>query len=71
MKYEAIFDTFTALRSEGRLTKRGFPRNPLRGALIFREHEDETQFTFLPRVVQRALLGPFAALGRSLGYGAE
>jgi mannose-6-phosphate isomerase-like protein (cupin superfamily) len=71
MKYEAIFNTFTALRGEGKLTRRGFPRNPLLGALIFREHEDETHFTFPPRVIQRALLGPLAALGRSLGYGTD
>jgi mannose-6-phosphate isomerase-like protein (cupin superfamily) len=66
--YESILDAFTALRREGKLTKGGFPRNPLQGAVLFREFEDETRLTFPPQIIQRAMLGPLAALGRALRY---
>ena len=68
LKYEEIFDVFTALRRDGKLTKRGWPRNPLEGAVLFHKYEDESRLIFPPRAIQRAVLGPLAALGRALGY---
>jgi mannose-6-phosphate isomerase-like protein (cupin superfamily) len=68
LKYEEIFDTFTALRRDGKLTKGGWPKNPLLGAVLFSKYEDESRLIFPPRAIQRATLGPLAALGRALGY---
>lgn len=68
LKYEEIFDTFTALRRDGKLTKRGWPSNPLQGAVLFHKYEDESRLIFPPRAIQRAILGPLAALGGALGY---
>jgi quercetin dioxygenase-like cupin family protein len=60
------FETLAALAQEGRTTKAGAPRNPLLAALILRHFEDEIYFVRPPLAVQRALLGPLAALARSL-----
>jgi quercetin dioxygenase-like cupin family protein len=71
LQYEAIFETFAALSRAGKLTRRGYPRNPLQAAVLFAEYEDESRLVQPPRRVQRALLAPLAALGRALGYRAH
>jgi hypothetical protein len=55
----------------GRTTKAGAPRNPLLAALILRHFEDEIYFVRPPLAVQRVLLGPLAAIARSLGMRPE
>jgi quercetin dioxygenase-like cupin family protein len=65
------FETLAALAQEGRTTKAGAPRNPLLAALILRHFEDELYFVRPRLAIQRALLGPLAALARAFGLRPE
>jgi quercetin dioxygenase-like cupin family protein len=71
LRTETAFETFAGLAQDGLTIGPGVPRNPLRLALVLREFADEIQFVRPPEAIQRALLGPLAALGRRLGYRAE
>jgi quercetin dioxygenase-like cupin family protein len=71
LRTEIAFETLAALAQEGRTTRAGAPRNPLLAALILRHFEAEIYFVRPPLAVQRALLGPLAALARALGMRAE
>jgi quercetin dioxygenase-like cupin family protein len=71
LRTETAFETLAALAQEGRTTRAGAPRNPLLAALILRHFEAEIYFVRPPLAVQRALLGPLAALARALGMRAE
>ena len=71
LRTENAFETFAGLARAGMTTVAGVPRNPLRLALVLRHFDDEIRFVRPPLVVQRAILGPLASLGRVLGYRAE
>ncbi len=71
LRTAVAFETLTALARRGQTNKAGAPRNPLLAALVLRHFEDEIYFVRPPLAVQRALLGPLAALARVLGYQAE
>jgi quercetin dioxygenase-like cupin family protein len=65
------FETLAALAQQGRTTSAGAPRNPLLAALILRHFEDEIYFVRPPLAVQRAVLGPLAAVARALRLSPE
>jgi hypothetical protein len=71
LRTEIAFETLAALARDGTTTAAGVPRNPLRLALVLRAFEKEIRFVRPPMAVQNAVLGPLAAVGRMLGYGAE
>lgn len=71
LRTEVVLEALAALARDGRTTAAGVPRNPLRLALVLRHFEDEIAFVRPAPPVQRALLGPLAALGRALGYRAD
>jgi quercetin dioxygenase-like cupin family protein len=71
LRTEIAFEALAALAQEGRTTRAGAPRNPLLAALILRDFEEEIYFVRPPLAVQRAVLGPLAALARALGMRAE
>jgi quercetin dioxygenase-like cupin family protein len=71
LRTEVAFETLAALAQAGRTTKAGAPRNPLLLALILRHFEDEIYFVRPPLAVQRALLGPLAAVARRVGLRPE
>jgi quercetin dioxygenase-like cupin family protein len=64
-------EALVRLARAGRTTTHGLPRNPLRLAVLLRAFEDEFCFVVPPPPVQRAVLGPLAAIGRLLGYGTD
>ena len=71
LRTEVAFETLAGLARDGKTTKTGIPRNPLRAALILRHFEDEIWFVRPPLAVQRVILGALAATARLLGYRAE
>jgi quercetin dioxygenase-like cupin family protein len=71
LRTEVAFETLAGLARDGKTTAAGVPRNPLRLALVLRAFEKEIRFVRPPMAVQKAVLGPLAAVGRLLGYGAE
>lgn len=71
LRTEVALEALAALARDGLTTAAGVPRNPLRLALVLRHFEDEVAFARPAPAVQRALLGPLAALGRALGYQAD
>jgi len=62
-----LLELFFRLANEGRVTSKGNP-HLLELALIAREFEPEGYATKPPLAVQRALLGPLAALARRRGF---
>lgn len=71
LRTETAFETLAGLARDGKTTKTGVPRNPLRAALILREFADEFALVSPPRAIQRIVLGPLAAAGRLVGLRAE
>jgi quercetin dioxygenase-like cupin family protein len=71
LRTEFAFETLTALARQGKTNRAGPPRDPLLAALVLRHFEDEIYFVRPPLTVQKAVLGPLAALARVLGYRAE
>jgi quercetin dioxygenase-like cupin family protein len=71
LRTEVAFEALAGLAEDGKTTKSGVPRNPLMAALVLRTFEPEIYFVKPPLAVQRAVLGPLAALARALGYRAE
>jgi quercetin dioxygenase-like cupin family protein len=71
LRTEVAFETLAALAQAGKTTSAGAPRNPLLLALILRHFEDEIYFVRPPLALQRALLGPPAALARAIGLRPE
>jgi mannose-6-phosphate isomerase-like protein (cupin superfamily) len=67
LRTEEGFEQLFGLARENKLSRRGFP-HPLQIAVMAKEFRDEGQFPFVPAVVQRVLIAPFAALGTRLGY---
>lgn len=58
-----------ALDEEGGLNDEGMPANPLVGAALITEFQDEMQPEDIPKPVQRALFPLLARVGSLLGYG--
>lgn len=71
LRTEIAFETLAGLAHDGKTTRTGVPRNPLRAALIARHFEDEIFFVRPPLALQKAILGPLAWLARLLGYRPE
>ena len=67
LRTEQLLRTFFRLAAEGKVNEKGTP-GLLHLALIAREYEPEGYATKPPLAVQRALLGPLAALARARGY---
>ena len=70
LRFESLIETMFTLAAEGKTNRRGMP-NPLRLAVIAREHFDTVRLPFPPAVLQRAALAIGAPLGKALGYGAR
>jgi len=70
LRSEQLLRTFFRLAEQGKVSAKGNPRL-LYLALIAREFEAEGHATKPSLAVQRALLGPLAALARRLGYGLD
>jgi quercetin dioxygenase-like cupin family protein len=71
LRTENALETCAGLARDGLTTAAGVPRNPLRLAVVLRHFEDEIHLVRPPLGVQKAVLGPLAALGRMLGYRAD
>lgn len=69
LRFEALIETMFTLAAEGKTNRKGMP-NPLRLAVIAREHFDTVRLPFPPAWLQRVGLELGAPLGRLLGYGA-
>jgi quercetin dioxygenase-like cupin family protein len=70
LKTEAFFETVWGLAKDGKVNDKGVP-SLLQVALIAREYGDEFRLASPPWVLQRALFGALAPVGRLLGYRAE
>ena len=71
LNMESGFETAWGLARDGKATKAGLPKNPLRLVVFANEHKDEVFLTSPPISVQKALfavLGLLAPVGRLLGY---
>ena len=69
LQFEQLLETMYGLAADGKTNRSGMP-NPLRLAVIAREHFDDVQLPFPPAWMQRLGLAMGAPLGRALGYGA-
>ena len=65
--YELMVTTLWGLGRAGKTNSKGMP-GPLQLAVIGHEFSDVIRFTTPPAVVQKAVFGPLAALGRARGY---
>jgi len=68
---EVPLETLAGLARDGKVNRAGVPKNLFRLALIVHDYEDELYLASPPLLVQRAIFGPLALLGRLLGYRAE
>jgi quercetin dioxygenase-like cupin family protein len=71
LRTETAFETLAGLARDGKTTRTGLPKNPVRLALVLRQFKDEIYFVRPPLAVQRMVFGTLAALGRLLGFRAE
>jgi mannose-6-phosphate isomerase-like protein (cupin superfamily) len=69
-RFEEFMETIYALAAAGKTDSKGRP-NPLRAAVIAREHLDDYALPWPPVAVQRVLFAALAPLGRLLGYRAH
>lgn len=67
LRQEVLLETFAGLARDGKLGRRGFP-SLLQLAVIARAFVPEGYAAKPPPAIQRALLGPLAAIGRRRGY---
>ncbi len=67
LRTEMFFETFFGLAADGKTNRKGLP-NLLSLAVLMREYDKEMRLARPSAAVQRALFGPLALLGRSLGY---
>ena len=67
LRQELLLETFAGLARDGKLGRRGLP-SLLQLAVIAREFAPEGHAVKPPAAIQRALLGPLAAIGRRRGY---
>ena len=68
LQFEQLIETMFALASDGKTNRKGMP-NPLRLAVVARNHFDDVRLPFPPDWMQRVGLSLAAPLGRLLGYG--
>lgn len=71
LRTEVAFETLAGLARDGKTTRGGIPRNPLRAAVIVRAFEREIVFVRPPLAVQRFVFGALATAGRLIGYRPE
>lgn len=71
LRSEVPLETLAGLARDGKTNKAGVPKNPFELALLVHDYEDELYLASPPLLVQRAIFGPLAFLGRRLGYRAE
>jgi len=69
-RFEEFLETIYALAAAGKTTATGTP-NPLRAAVIAREHLDDYALPWPSVAIQRVLFGLLAPIGRLLGYRAH
>jgi quercetin dioxygenase-like cupin family protein len=67
LRTEMFFETFFGLAKDGKTNSKGLP-SLLSMAVILREYRDELRLARPPAVVQSAVFGPLAVLGRRLGH---
>jgi mannose-6-phosphate isomerase-like protein (cupin superfamily) len=67
LKFESLLETMFNLAADGKTNRKGMP-NPLRLAVIAREHFDTVRLPYPSAWVQKAGLAMGAPLGRGLGY---
>lgn len=65
--FETFLETMYGLAADGKTNQKGLP-NPLRLAVIMRDHFDLVRLPFPPAFLQKAGLVLGAPLGRLLGY---
>jgi quercetin dioxygenase-like cupin family protein len=71
LRFESFFETFFGLAQDGKVDpKTGLP-NPLQLAVTMRTFRHELVLARPPQLVQTALFGVLAPLGRLLGYRGE
>lgn len=66
-RFELMISTLFGLASNGKTNAKGMP-NLLQIAVIAWEFDDVVRFVKPPRIVQRAVFGVLAPVGRALGY---
>ena len=71
LRSEVPLETLAGLARDGKVNGARVPKNPFRLALLVRDYEDELYLASPPLLVQRAIFGPLALIGRLLGYRAE
>jgi mannose-6-phosphate isomerase-like protein (cupin superfamily) len=67
LKFEQLIETMFSLAADGKTNRKGMP-NPLRLAVIAREHFDTVRLPFPPAWMQWIGLALGAPLGRLVGY---
>jgi len=67
LQFESLLETMFALAADGKTNRKGMP-NPLRLAVIAKQHFDTVQLPFPPAWMQAAGLTLGAPLGKLLGY---
>jgi mannose-6-phosphate isomerase-like protein (cupin superfamily) len=67
LQFEQLIETMYSLAADGKTNKKGMP-NPLRLAVIAKEHFRDVQLPFPPVSLQRLGLAMGAPVGRMLGY---
>jgi quercetin dioxygenase-like cupin family protein len=67
LQFEQLIETMFGLAADGKTNRKGLP-NPLRLAVIARDHFDDVRLPFPPDWMQRMGLAFGAPLGRLLGY---
>lgn len=69
LRFEEFIRAMVALDADGGLNDDGMPANPLVGAALITEFQEEMQPDDVPKPVQRALFPVLAKVGTALGYG--
>lgn len=70
LRVEVFLETLFGLARDGKTSKSGEP-NLLQVAVLMREYSEELRAAFPPPIVQTALLGVVAPIGRLFGYKAR
>jgi hypothetical protein len=65
--FERFIETLYGLVADGKTSKKGMP-SPLRLAVIANAHFDDVRLPYVPRALQKVVLGAGAAAGRLLGF---
>lgn len=66
-RFEIMISTLFGLANDGLTNDKGMP-HLLQAAVIAQEFGDVVEFVRPPRIIQRALFGVLAPIGRALGY---